>query len=194
MSLLPGLRARLGGLAVEVVEDPGGAKPDTWRTHRACLEAMPARATHLLVIQDDAVPCAGFARRVRLVVREHEQAIVALFTPGFPFMARKLEAARRRGVGSTDLPQAAFTPVVAIVYPRAHVEGLLAYTSQDRWPRARRLGTADDAIVAGYVRANRLTVMATVPCLVDHDDRVASIAKPSHRPGAHRKAALLAEP
>lgn len=173
--------------------DPGGDAPDTWRTHRACLEAMPEPATHLLVIQDDAVPCEAFTARATAAVDQHPEALVALFVPGFPFMARRLVQARDLGESSAVLPVAAFTPVVAIVYPRLHVDGLLAFTDRARWPHARQIGTADDAIVAGYVRANRIDVIATVPSLVDHRDDIPSISKVSHRPGKQRRAALFAE-
>lgn len=188
--MLPGLLDRLTGLDVQVVEDPGGPKPDTWRTHRACLEAMPAEATHLIVVQDDAIPCRDFATRAWGALTLKPDAIVVFFTPGFPFMLRRFEQHRRKGDVFAVLPPAAFTPVVALAYPRAHVDGLLSHTDPALWSPAKRqrLGTADDAILAGYVRSNRITVLATLPCLVDHRDDVASISKPSHRSGAHRRA------
>jgi hypothetical protein len=177
---------------VQVVEDPGGERPDTWRTHRACLDAMPARASHLLVLQDDAIVCGRFAARLREAVRAHPEQLLALFVPGFPFLARRLEQQRGRGEPFATLLPAAFVPLVALVYPRHHVEALRAYVDGSSWPRAHRMGTADDAVVAGYVRANRLSVIATVPSLVDHDDSVPSISKPSHRAGPHRRAAIFA--
>lgn len=154
---------------------------------------MPADSSHLLVIQDDALPCARFAERLIAAVAERPDSIVAAFVPGFPFLSKRLAKAQIDGETFATLLPAAFVPVVAVVYPRAHVEGLLAYTDGSRWPRARRMGTADDAIVAGYVRANRLSVMATCPSLADHRDDVDSIAKPSHRSGKHRRAALFAD-
>lgn len=153
---------------------------------------MPQDATHLLIVQDDALLCDDFARRALEAVTARPDALLALFTPGFPFMARRIEQQRRLGEAFAVLPPAAFTPLVAQIYPRAHVDGLLAYSDGSRWPRATRMGTADDAIVAGYVRANRLAVVATVPSLVEHMDEVPSIAKPSHRQGKHRRAAWFA--
>ena len=144
------------------------------------------------MLQDDALLCEDFAARAVEAVAARPEALLALFTPGFPFMARRVEQQRRRGEAFADLPPAAFVPVVAMAYPRAHVEGLLAYSDGSRWPKATRMGTADDAIVAGYVRANRLSVVATVPSLVEHDDEVPSLAKPSHRQGKHRRAAWFA--
>jgi hypothetical protein len=178
---------------VQVVEDPGGERPDTWRTHRACLDAMPARATHLLVLQDDALLCRRFATRLREAVRERPDDLLALFTPGFPFLARRLEQHRRRGDRFAPLAPAAFVPLVGLLYPRQHVEALIAYVDGSSWPSARRMGTADDAVVAGYVRANRLTVQALVPSIVDHDDGLPSISKASHRAGVHRRAAFFAD-
>lgn len=137
------------------------------------------------------MPCERFAGLITAAVAERPDVIVAAFVPGFPFLLRNLEAHRRRGEAFAVLPPCAFTPTVATTYPRMHVEGLLAYTSAERWPNARRLGTADDAVVAGYVRANRLTVVAPVPTLCDHRDEVPSLSKPSHRAGPGRRAALL---
>lgn len=156
------------------------------------MEAMPAAASHLLIVQDDALLCEDFAARAVTAVTARPDVLLALFVPGFPFMARRVERQRLLGEAFADLPPAAFTPVVAMSYPRAHVEALLAYSDASRWPRATRMGTADDAIVAGYVRANRLSVVATVPSLVEHRDEIPSIAKPSHRQGRHRRAAWFA--
>lgn len=153
---------------------------------------MPDDATHLLVVQDDALLCEGFAARALEALTSRPDALIALFVPGFPFMARRVERQRLLGEAFADLPPAAFVPLVALSYPRVHVEGLLAYSDGSRWPRATRMGTADDAIVAGYVRANRLSVVATVPSLVEHDDDLPSLAKPSHRQGKHRRAAWFA--
>jgi hypothetical protein len=153
---------------------------------------MPEDASHMLVLQDDARLCERFATRVIEAIEEKPDAILVAFTPGFPFMARRLQQHHAKGEAFAVLPPAAFTPVVAIVYPRTHVEGLIAHTDGSRWPRARQLGTADDAIVAGYVRGLRLSVFATVPSLVDHRDEVPSVSKPSHRGGRHRRAALFA--
>jgi hypothetical protein len=189
--LLPDLIRRLDGLPdVEVVTDPGGKRPDPWRCYRLCLRAMPDRATHLLVIQDDALPVDEFADRCRRAVEARPRDMLALFVPGFGFMLRRLRADAKDGEPFVPLPRAAFVPVVALVIPRLHVEGLLAFTDPESWPTPR-LGTADDAILEAYRRQAKAQIMATVPCLVDHDDGVPSIAKPAHRPGPHRRAALL---
>lgn len=156
---------------------------------------MPGAATHLIVVQDDAIPCHGFATRTWGAVTLKPDAILALFTPGFPFLQRKVDHARRLGDAFFALPPAAFVPLVAIVYPRGHVEGLLAHTDATHWPRAKiqRLGTADDAILSGYVRGLRIQALATCPSLVDHRSDIPSVSKPSHRDGAHRRAAWFVD-
>lgn len=156
---------------------------------------MPAHATHLIVVQDDAIPCANFATRTWGAVTLQSDAILVLFVPGFPFLKRKVDRARMLGEPFMVLPSAAFVPLVGIVYPRVHVDGLLAHTDASQWPRAKpqRLGTADDAILASYVRGLRLHAVATCPSLVDHRSDVPSVSKPSHRDGAHRRAAWFVD-
>lgn len=192
-ALIPEL---LGALAdfddVAVVTD-NGQPLDTWRAHRACLEATPDDATHLLVIQDDGVPCPQFADKILAAVEAKPNDLIALFAPGFGFIRRRMFDAQRRHEQFTMLPHVAFVPLVAIVYPRAVVERLLAWASGDGWPAAssRTLRGSDDGIVATFTRSSRLEVWATVPCLVEHRDDIASVARPAHRVGAHRRAAFL---
>lgn len=189
--LLPGLLDHLAGFAdVDVVTDREGA--GTWATHRACLRAMPSRATHLLVVQDDAVPCAAFARKARAAIKASPGRIVCLFTPGFGFLARRVDQARGEGRAVMEFPTVAFVPLVAVVYPAAQADGLLAFADGRTWPHVSRRSRADDGMVADYCRSRRIRPVATVPSLVDHDDTVPSVVKPSHPRGRHRRAALFA--
>lgn len=167
--------------------------PATWRTHRACLESTGADATHLLVVQDDALPCQQFASKMLAFVEGKPNDLLALFAPGFRFIQRRMIDAQRNAQNFALLPHTAFVPLVAIVYPVALVDRLLGWADGDGWPAAssRTLRGSDDGIVAIFARTARIHVWATVPCLVDHRVDVASIAKPAHHVGAHRRAALL---
>ena len=191
-ALIPDLLAALADFDdVQVVMDAGESL-DTWRAHRACLEAMPDDVSHLLVLQDDALPCQQIAVRLLADIQQKHDDLLCLFAPGFGFIRRRMLDAQQRGERFVLLPQTAFVPLVAVVYPRAVVERLLAWSDGEGWPAAssRILRGSDDGIVASFCRSARIHAWATVPCLVEHGDGV-SIARPSHRGGLHRKAALL---
>lgn len=169
---------------MRVIPDPGGRIADPWRSHRACLEAMPEGADGLLVIQDDALPVADFLLKSEESVSERRESIICLFSPGFRPITLAMQKAHQRGERYAELPRLAFVPVVCIWYPVAVVIDLLA------WAAKKRCIGADDGIVARYVRERRLTPLLTVPCLVDHDDQLPSVRGGTRR-GAHRRAALL---
>lgn len=191
--LLDDLLASLAGFDdVASVEDPGGETADTWRAHAAVLRSMPAEATHLLALQDDAIACDRFHVHVEDLAATAPDRIVALFTPGFSHLTRRVQAARMSGERLIRFPVGAFVPLVGILYPAAEVEGLLSFASGEAWPRARRVARADDGVVAEYVRTFRLEVLATVPSLVEHRSDLVSITRPGHRDGAHRRAAWFA--
>lgn len=188
--LIPPLLDRLNGLDPQVIPDPGGREKGTWRSHRACLHALPIDATHLLVVQDDAIPCDGFADRLREAVADHPDAIVCAFAPGTGELLRPFWAAQKRGDRYLHMPVRTFVPVVCVVYPRHHAEGI------PRFAAARRMsvGKADDGIVSTYVRAHRVPVVLTVPCLADHDDSEPSLMGMPHGRGhSHRKAAAFVD-
>ncbi len=191
--LIPRLLERLSGfddVAVVADPDPTG-RSDTWRTHRACLEAMPAAASHLLVMQDDALPRDGFAEKIAYGIAVHPESVLLAFVPGFSrerVALMKAHAAKERYV---LFRVAAFVPTVAIVYPRAVVDGLLAWVDSRVKDRYRRpMQGADDGIVANFFRLTRIHPLALVPCAVEHDETVPSVGK-SARTGPHRRAALL---
>lgn len=191
--LLDGLLASLAGFHdVAAVEDPGGETADTWRAHAAALRSTPSGASHLLALQDDAIACDRLHIHVEDLVATVPDRIVALFTPGFSHLRRRVQAARAGGERLIVFPVGAFVPLVGIVYPAAQVEGLLAFASGEAWPRARSVARADDSVVAQYVRAFRLEVLATVPSLVEHRSDLVSVVRPGHRDGSHRRAAWFA--
>jgi hypothetical protein len=178
--------AALEGLDdVQVVADPGGHPPHSpWRTHRLCLASMPANATHLLVLQDDAIPQPDFLPRLEQALADHPEQIICLFVPGFPREKRLMGLAAEAGARYMQFRPSGWLPLVAVVYPREVVAALLAWTAN---PRVRG---ADDAIVARFCRVRRLSPMVLVPCAVDHDESVPRVGYAVRR-GLHRRAALL---
>jgi hypothetical protein len=192
--LLPRLLATLTAFSdVRVIPDPNpDGLIDPWRTHRACLEAMPSDATHLCVLQDDALPADNFHAKLCAALEQHPDTLISLFTPGFSYLAKQMREAHARHEQFTPLAVRAFVPLVAVLYPRAIIDGLLEWADARFNERNRRqLRGADDGIVALYCRQTRLQPLLIVPSIVQHDDGVGTIGKPHRRAGPHRRAALL---
>lgn len=178
---------QLGGFDdVEVIEDPEpNAHRNAWRSHRACLEATPEDATHLLVLQDDSIPSDSFHEALTNAITERPESVLLPFVPGFAYLRKQMREARARGDSFIRFNPRSFVPVVAIVYPAPVAQDLLAWTEQ----RGHRRG-ADDGIVAFYCKARRIFPAAMVPCICDHDETAQTIGAANRR-GAHRRAALL---
>jgi hypothetical protein len=171
---------------VELVPDPGGPTRDSWRSHAACLRSMPLDATHLLVLQDDAMPQPGMRRRLEDAAREHPERILLGFVPGFPHIRRLLGEAHGRGQDHVPFRVQAYLPLVCVLYPAAVVSDLL------RWAGERHRRQSDDSLAAEYARRRRMSPLALVPCCCDHDQTVPSVVRGRPvRPGGHRAAALL---
>lgn len=169
--LLPRLLVYLPG--AQVVFDPEpDAKPNPWRTYLACLASLDPDAFHLLVIQDDAIVCLDFLATVEKVIEARPDSPICLFIPGVGLLRQAMLDACYRGKQWAEIPRPAFVPVVAVVWPRADAEALLAYTEAKPFARGR---TSDDANVAEWMRVTRRTFWMTVPSLVDHPDDVPSL-------------------
>lgn len=160
--------------------------PHAWRTHRRCLESIPAGTTHLLVLQDDALPCQQFASKLLAGIATFPESLLLPFLPGFNLYKVELMKAKQAGRSFTPFLVRSIVPTVAIVYPVEVARGLLAWTEQ--WPRLRG---ADDGIVANYCRTFKIQPRAFVPCICDHDHTVVTVGNKQNRRGPHRRAALL---
>ncbi len=168
--LIPPLLTRLDGLDPVVIIDPGGPRLETWRSHRACLESIPDDATHLLCLQDDSLPCDGFADHALAAIEAKPDRVIALFLPGIGHVARQVLVARKRRERWLEMGASSFVPLVAVVYPAAVARAIPGYARRRRMD----IGRADDAVVATYCRAHRVSAVATLPCLVEHRNDVPS--------------------
>ncbi len=181
-----------------MILDPGGRIRSTWRTHRLCLESTPDDATHLLVLQDDACPCDGFAEAVHDAIEQRRDRIVCLFIPGAAPILRRINLARSKRQRWFEMPSLTYVPTVAIVYPAEVARQIPVFADSKRIP----VGRCDDAVISMFARAHRLTACAPLPSLVEHLDDVPSLCgMPSGSGLPHRRAAwfeqtplVLAEP
>ncbi len=180
--LLDALLPALG--ACEVVTDPQpNERPSAIRTYLACLAAFPAWASHLLVIQDDAVPCADFPACAEDAVAVRPDVLLAFFLAGAPIRSARLAMqAHRRGESWTDLHRSDWVPTVALCWPRDLAERFRAFVAER--PQVVRVG--DDSVVGEWRRAENLTVAVAVPSLVEHPDREPSLIGRKASGGANR--------
>lgn len=151
---------------------------------------MPSDASHLLVLQDDAWPCENFAAAARAAIEERPEAILVFFLPGFGHVVRPVQQARLKGERWLAWRPRAFVPLVAVVYPARFPREIVAFSEVKKV----HLGRADDAVVGGFVRAHKVPVWATLPCLVEHRDELPSVMGMRHGVRApHRLAAWFVE-
>lgn len=177
-------------LTAEVIEDVDELG-DTWGMYRRCM-VEGKRGTHRLVLQDDALPVEGFGLLARALVTKHPDRVLCLYTPALPatFGMQMLQAANQ-GRDVVDLTRAAmFVPLVATVWPVAAADSCANWYGHTRGPHGRR-GRADDARVADWFKSHRPAryPLASVPCLVDHDEDAPSTLANGGR--YSRRAALL---
>lgn len=173
--LLPGLLDRFTGVPVSVIEDPDpGAKlRSAWRTYRECVRAAPV-ASHVLIVQDDILPCADFQETLLAVANEHPSTLVSLFLPGALGLVAKLatrEAAR--GERYVTLDHGPWVPTVALLWPASLLEAFAKVAPG--WAKPNQI--SDDALVGKFRREHPAKAVATVPSLVQHPDVTVSIVR-----------------
>lgn len=168
--LLPRLLDRLDQHA-EIVTDPepDDRLPSPWRTYRACLELPPAGTTHLLVLQDDAIPCRNLVAACAQIARPWP---VCLFLGGAPVRtAREAARALLRGGRYVDVHRGEWVPVIAVLWPVEVAARFLEWADR---PDVKLPGNphprSDDAVVGKWARTQKERVVATVPSLVQHPD------------------------
>src|SRR4051794_13328239 len=78
---LESLLRRLDAWSPSVWTDPDPqGEPFAWRTERLALASLDSRASHVLLIQDDAVPCEGVSKELLLSIIERiPSSLIALY-------------------------------------------------------------------------------------------------------------------
>ena len=150
---------------VEHSSDP----PDPWAGYKLCLTNLPD-CTHVLVIQDDALPVPGFADVLPLIAARNPQRPVCLWLSGAPANAA---GRARRAYGRSryiSLGPAPYVPLVAVLWPRQRAVEFLEWSET-----AERITRADDGNVARWMRQTRQDFGVCVPSIVEHDDWTPSV-------------------
>lgn len=172
--LLPGLAP----LAVDVVTDRETHDPNPLRNYLRCL-TDPGDATHLCVLQDDAVVCEDFSGQVAAAVDDRPDDMLSLFVGGLPGKTRvDFLRALQRQERWAPIYMNGITHVVAMVWPVAAAQAFVEWFPPSRpIPGARPPYRSDDMVVGYWARITKRQIWAIVPCLVEHPDDVPSVAQ-----------------
>jgi hypothetical protein len=170
--------------------------PNPWEGYRRCLSDIP-ECSHLLIIQDDALPCASFPVALEQVAERFPETPVCLFLGAAPAStAGQARKAMMRNIRYIPLMSTTFVPLVCVLWPRAKAQEFLEWTESG----VKRITRADDGNAARWMKTTGQTVMVSVPSLVEHNDFVPSVKGGASRPRQHkpgkerwRQAVLLAE-
>lgn len=180
--LVDTLAARLG--AAEIVTDPDPDGPRSpYRTYTEALRRTPDWATHRLIVQDDAQVVDGFPDRMRALLDEHPDRLVAFFVPGAPPHRAAVRRALADGQRWVTLPPT-WIPTVALCWPVDLIPSFLQW-GLERWPEGvARAG--DDGPVGKWAARAGVRAVAPVPSLVQHPDVEPSLIGRRAQAGANR--------
>ncbi len=165
--------------------------PSPWAGYQQCI-AHPPDCTHLLIVQDDTVPCVNFAAAVQLVAAANPDTPVCLFISRLPRdTTPRVAEATRMGRRYVQLSWRSFMPIVAVLWPLSKLEEFAAWAEDNPTLPGQRQPRSDDAMAGRWKMATRQTVRATVPSLVEHPNVEPSLVGNSKKGG--RVAAFLAD-
>ena len=163
--------------------------PDPWAGYRRCLTDIPD-CSHLLIVQDDAIPVPGFADVLPQIAESNPDTPVCLWMSAIP--AATAARARKAKTRYIPLGPASFVPLVAVLWPVKEAREFAGWAET-----ATRLTRADDGNVARWMRNSRQQFMVCVPSIVEHDDFTPTVKggtrKESHGKAKDRVALLLAD-
>lgn len=146
------------------------ADPNPWRNYVRCLTDPPEGATHLLVIQDDTLPCVRFTEALDSVVMARPDTVLSLFVGG---LRNRTTTDFTRALGDgrpwSRINFRDIHHVVALVWPVGLSASFLEWAETSRVPSPKPY-RSDDMVVGYWARTTRREVWATVPCLVEHPD------------------------
>ncbi len=164
---IPALLEACSPLTPRVINDPRPAGPPSpLRTAKLAWAAIADDATHHVVLQDDVIPIRGFAQHLTRAIASRPRHAITLCvhwkSPQNSYYVRRAAAA---GAPWALLSRTEWTPTLGLVLPIADARELSAYLS--RLPDEL---VDDDCNVTPFCNERGLTVLATVPHLLEHGD------------------------
>ena len=126
--LLPALLERLEPLPVEVRQH-SSIPPDPWAGYVECLKNLP-ECSHILIIQDDAIPCENFPEALELVAQQPSRILpsVSSWVALPASTAAQARRALEQGQALHAPAQHPFVPLVAVLWPREKAQAFLDWS------------------------------------------------------------------
>ena len=164
--------------------------PDPWANYRQCLD-YDGDASHLLIVQDDALPVPGFADAIQAIAAKNPDSPVCLFVGSLPASTAVRVRRAKPDVRYVPLVPSSFVPLVCVLWPTHIARSFLEWSKT-----APRMTRADDGNASRWLRATRQQFLVAVPSIVQHDDGEPSVkGGRDHKPWAEswRQALFLAD-
>lgn len=142
-----------------------GTLGEPGNTRQALRWAETQKASHVVVLQDDALPVRDFPRLARAAIEERPEHVISYYLgTGRPLqdpMTRLIDEAESNGSKWIDFPRLVWG--VGWSIPTKLLPDL------NQWLEART-STPTDTETGHWTRFNRVPVTHTWPCLADHAD------------------------
>lgn len=154
--------------------------PNPWAGYQQALRSLlddVSQPTHGLIIQEDTVVCGNFPLAVERIADRWPDIPVLLYLSWLPRRAAVLanKCAPSQRYLELQLRPNEFMPIVAVLWPLSKAAEFLSWTENNH----RRLGhpqpRSDDGVAGRWCGYTKQRIVATLPSLVEHEDRVASI-------------------
>jgi len=163
------------GLPTEVflhASDP----PSPWDGYKQCLRDLPDG--HVLIVQDDVEVASNFAPAVERIAASNPDMPVVLFLAKLPqrVATQALRASlRKECYVAINFRQMEFCPVVAVLWPTQIARSFLDWTEQNPHRLGHPAPRSDDGVMGRWAAFAQQTIRFTVPSIVEHPDREASL-------------------
>jgi hypothetical protein len=164
---IPALLKACHPLSVRVIIDPEpDGPPSPLRTAKRAWASIAPGATHHVVLQDDILPMTGFAEHLSRALAARPAEGIALSvqqtSPRNSYAVRRAALAGRAFAGMSAVE---WTPTLALALPVAQAKALARFLAAhpDEY-------VDDDQLVTAFRAEHGVSVIATVPNLVQHAD------------------------
>jgi hypothetical protein len=173
--------------SAEVISDDEPGQSNPWRGYRKCLANLPASG-HVVVLQDDTVPCINFELGLERLVVARPSDVVSLFVGGLNSVTRRnCFEALRQGRHWALLHPRDIAHVVGLIWPVDQARDFLTWTETAKIPgHGLRMPRSDDAIVGSWARQTKTPIWIALPNLVQHPDDLVSTIGRRHYDGKEK--------
>lgn len=142
-----------------------------WRCARQAWKVGAAKpgATHVLVVQEDCIPCPDFRKHVGRALRAKPDRVASFFLGWLPAQTAQLALSAVSRCAAWQIgSHAGWCPTIALAMPLELADGFWRFEDGTR-------PVADDDVAGRYLRSIGVPWYASLPSLVDHDDEAPSL-------------------